>query len=291
LWRAVPELRHLRAFAAVAQERNFTRAAERLHLAQQAVSKSVAQLERELGVELLERTSRDVRLTDAGRALLDDGEKILAAADAAFARAREHGRGLAGRVAIGVTPAVGQGVVDGAARRLREGAPGLSVALRELRPGEIASALRGRQADVVLARTAPGDPGLDVVALAPTRAAVAVPVRHRLAAAAAVRLSDLDGERLLIWSPPGTPYTDLLVGLCDQAGAAVTPVESAVTGASGLLELAPLDAVALVPAGWQAAPDARIVPLHDDARLPLLAIRPAGTPLPAVARLLALLAS
>jgi DNA-binding transcriptional LysR family regulator len=66
----MPELRQLRAFVAVAQELNFTRAAERLHLGQQAVSKSVRQLERELGVTLLERTTREVRLTPAGAALL-----------------------------------------------------------------------------------------------------------------------------------------------------------------------------------------------------------------------------
>jgi DNA-binding transcriptional LysR family regulator len=64
---AVPELRQLRAFVAVAEERNFTRAAARLHLAQQAVSKSVRGLERELGVELLQRTTREVRLTPARR--------------------------------------------------------------------------------------------------------------------------------------------------------------------------------------------------------------------------------
>lgn len=62
----MPELRQPRTFVAVAEERNFTRAAERLHLAQQAVSKSVRQLERELGVELLERTTREVRLTPPG---------------------------------------------------------------------------------------------------------------------------------------------------------------------------------------------------------------------------------
>ena len=83
----MPELRHLRAFVAVAETRNFTRAAERLHLAQQAVSKSVSQLERELGVTLLERTTREVRLTAAGRDLAEEGAAILAAADAAFARA------------------------------------------------------------------------------------------------------------------------------------------------------------------------------------------------------------
>ena len=64
----MPELRQLRAFVAVAEELNFTRAAERLHLGQQAVSKSVGQLERELGVALLERTTREVRLTPAGDA-------------------------------------------------------------------------------------------------------------------------------------------------------------------------------------------------------------------------------
>src|SRR5918999_3548429 len=90
----MPELRHLRVFAAVARERNFTRAAERLHMAQQAVSKSVAQLERELGVELFERTSRAVHLTSAGEALLADAPRVLSAADAAFERARGHGRGL-----------------------------------------------------------------------------------------------------------------------------------------------------------------------------------------------------
>src|SRR5918997_2063160 len=94
-WTArVPELRRLRAFVAVAEELNFTRAAERLHLGQQAVSKSVGQLERELGVELLERTTREVRLTSAGTALLAAGRDALVAADTAFERARAVGRGL-----------------------------------------------------------------------------------------------------------------------------------------------------------------------------------------------------
>src|SRR3982751_859397 len=103
---AVPDLRQLRTFVAVAEELNFTRAAERLHLAQQAVSRSVAQLERELGVELLERTTREVALTAAGAALLSDGRDVVASADAAFERASAVGRGTAGTVRIGVTPAV-----------------------------------------------------------------------------------------------------------------------------------------------------------------------------------------
>ena len=155
---SVPELRQPRTFVAVAEERNFTRAAERLHLAQQAVSKSVRQLERELGVELLERTTREVRLTPAGAALLTAGRETLAAADAAFARAREVGTALAGKVRIGATPAVGAAVLGEVVDVLRDGAPELSVAALELRPGEISRSLRDRDVDLVLARTWYGGP-------------------------------------------------------------------------------------------------------------------------------------
>src|SRR5688572_6536701 len=110
----MPELRHLRLFLAVAEERNFTRAAERLHMAQQAVSKAVAQLERELGVELLERTTREVRPTAAGAALLAAGPDALAAVERAFATAVEVGKGLSGTVRLGVTPALGPVALDAA---------------------------------------------------------------------------------------------------------------------------------------------------------------------------------
>jgi DNA-binding transcriptional LysR family regulator len=282
----MPELRHLRVFLVVARERNFTRAAEQLHLAQQAVSKSIAQLERELGVELLERTSRDVRLTSAGEALLADAGAVVSAADAAFARARDHGRGIAGALTVGATAAVGAGVLDRAVGALRREAPALSVAIRDVRPREVAPMLRARQVDVVVARTALAAPGLDVVELPPTPAALAVPAGHRLAGEAAVELAAIDGERLLTWSPEGTPYTDMLVERCSRAGAHVTPVESAVTGGSGLVELAALEAVALVPASSPAVDGVVAVALRGEVTLPLLAVRAVGVLSPAVGRLL-----
>jgi DNA-binding transcriptional LysR family regulator len=282
----MPELRHLRVFLVVARERNFTRAAEQLHLAQQAVSKSIAQLERELGVELLERTSRDVRLTSAGEALLADAGAVVSAADAAFARARDHGRGIAGALTVGATAAVGAGVLDRAVGALRREAPALSVAIRDVRPREVAPMLRARQVDVVVARTALAAPGLDVVELPPTPAALAVPAGHRLAGEAAVELAAIDGERLLTWSPEGTPYTDMLVERCSRAGAHVTPVESAVTGGSGLVELAALEAVALVPASSPAVDGVVAVALRGEVTLPLLAVRAVGFLSPAVGRLL-----
>jgi DNA-binding transcriptional LysR family regulator len=285
----MPELRHLRVFAAVARERNFTRAAEQLHLAQQAVSKSVAQLERELGVELLERTSRDVRPTAAGEALLADAESVLAAADAAFARARELGRGLAGALAVGVTSAVGPGILDAALVTLRADAPGLSVAVREVRPAEVVPMLADRRLGVALARSIRPAPGIEVVALPPTPAALAVPEGHRLAGRAGVELAEIDGERLLTWNPPGSPYTDLLIERCRRAGAAVEPVETAVIGGSGIVELAALGAVALVPAAAPLVPGTVRVELRSGVTLPLVAIRPAGAASPPAARLIAAL--
>jgi DNA-binding transcriptional LysR family regulator len=200
----MPDLRQLRAFVMVAEELNFTRAATRLHLAQQAVSKAVRQLERELGVDLLERTTREVRLTAAGATLLDSGREVLAAADAAFARARDVGLDLAGTVRVGVSPAIGQRVRDEVTAAVRAGAQEVSVSLIEVRPREVERLLCDRAVDMVLARTTPNGGGFDSAALRPTAAAVAVPLGHRLAEAPVVAIADLDGERLLTWGALGT---------------------------------------------------------------------------------------
>ena len=280
----MPDLRQLRTFVALAEELSFTRAAERLFVGQQAVSKSVRQLEHELGVELVERTTHDVRLTSAGAALLEVGRPALAAAGAAFAAAREAGRGLTGTIRVGVSPAVSpldrQEVVD----VLRRGAPEVSVSLLEVRPRDVRRLLRARELDLVLARTSDDGPDVDSAALRPTPAVLYVPAGHRLAGGEPVALAALDGERLLTWSPRGTAFTDLLLTRLAAAGAQVEPVESRVTGSTGLAELAERDAVALMPAGWPPADDVAQVALADDVTLPLLVLWPTGVPSAAVRR-------
>jgi DNA-binding transcriptional LysR family regulator len=281
----VPELRQLRAFVAVAEELNFTRAAERLHLAQQAVSKSVRQLERELGVPLLERTTREVRLTAAGTALLQSGREVLVSADAAFERARTVGRGLAGTVRIGITPAVGTDVRDEVSRALRDDAPDLLVSFHEVRPGEVPGKLRDHAVDLVLARTDRGASGVDSASLRPSPVELFVPRGHRLADAPGVRLAQLDGERLLTWSAPGTPYTDMLLDRLAAAGARVEPVQALVLGGGQQPpDLTGTGAVALMPAGWPTGEHNVRLPIDDEMSLPLLVLWPAGRPPPAVER-------
>jgi DNA-binding transcriptional LysR family regulator len=282
---AVPELRQLRAFVAVAEERNFTRAAARLHLAQQAVSKSVRGLERELGVELLQRTTREVRLTPAGAELLRSGRDALAAADAAFGRTREVGAALAGRVRIGATPAVGAAVLEEVVAVVRDGAPELSVSALDVRPDDISRLLRDRDLDLVLARTWRGGPEVQSAALRPTPAVLVVSADHPLSERGMVDLAELDGERLLTWSPVGTPYTDMLIDRLAAANARVEPVESRITGTPAFSELAARRAVALVPAGLAAADDLVQLPIRQDVSLPLLVLWATGAPPAAVERL------
>ena len=99
-----PDLRQLRYFVAVAEELNFTRAAERLHMAQPPLSAAIRQLEQQLGVSLLERTTRQVELTPAGQVLLERARPLLAHADEVFAAARATEREPVGRVVVGTSP-------------------------------------------------------------------------------------------------------------------------------------------------------------------------------------------
>ena len=176
----MPELRHLRVFVAVAEQLSFTRAAERLHLTQQSVSRTVSELERELGVTLLERTTREVRLTPAGVSLLRDGVEAVRAADAAFVRAREIGTGALGRVRVGLSPAIGPLDRDEIVRALRPPGSDVSVALHEVRPADLRPLLRSHELDVALTRVSGvDDDTLHSAPLRPTPMVLCMSARAR----------------------------------------------------------------------------------------------------------------
>jgi DNA-binding transcriptional LysR family regulator len=122
------ELRQLRYFLAVAEELNFTRAAERLHLAQQAMSASIRRLEEQLGVPLFVRSTRRVELTSAGEVLVDGARAVVAAASDALERVRQVSEGRSGRLTIGFsTAAGGVPIVREIIRRFSEGAPDVDI--------------------------------------------------------------------------------------------------------------------------------------------------------------------
>ena len=205
------EIRELQYFVAVAEELHFGRAAERLDIAQPALSRSIAQLERRLGVTLLERTSRKVTLTEAGAVLLAEARSILSAVAAAERRTQEAARKrprIVMAVKTGTAEELLAKVLD--AYRAEPGAAEVELLLCEAHQHQ--RLLLSGQADVALLHL-PFDPaeGLDTEALF-TEAQVAVlPRSHPLAGRAQIRaaeLAALPDLPLARWCRPDGSYPD-----------------------------------------------------------------------------------
>src|SRR5690242_13633333 len=135
------EFSQLRCFVAVGEELHFGRAAQRLNMTQPPLSRQIQSLERILGVVLLERTSRSVRLTAAGRAFLIESQRILRLANSAALTTRRIASGTAGRVAIGFTAASGYSFLPSLVKLARTQLPDVDLTLRELVSGDQVEAL------------------------------------------------------------------------------------------------------------------------------------------------------
>jgi DNA-binding transcriptional LysR family regulator len=186
------ELRHLRYFVAVAEERHFGRAAARLHMAQPPLSQQIRRLESELGTLLLHRTTRSVELSPAGAVLLPRAREILALVDAAAEDARRAARGEYGRLAIGFTGSATYAMLPAVAGALRAALPGVLLDLRGemLTPAQVAGLLDGTL-DLGLLRPPVREPELDVEVLRSERLVAVLPQSHPLADAATVPLEKL----------------------------------------------------------------------------------------------------
>lgn len=146
------ELRHLRYFLAVARHRNFTRAAEELHMAQPPLSQQMQQLERELGVTLFDRSARQVELTQAGETLLLRAQHLLEMADDLAAEVREVAGATGGHVALGVNHATAALILPRVARMLRERMPTVELVILEGGTSTIAELAAERRIDLGLVR-------------------------------------------------------------------------------------------------------------------------------------------
>lgn len=217
------ELRHLRYFQAVAEEKHFGRAAHKLHMAQPPLSQQIKQLEDELGVTLLQRTTRRVDLTPAGEAYLVRVRAILQAVDAAGDEAVRIGSGLEGRLVIGCVGSATYSLLPALARALRERMPGVDFAFRgEMLSPDQHDALRDGSVDLALLRPfreLSEDSGITVSPLREEKYVVALPEGHRLAGRSKVRVADLRDEALIVHSGHGrSAMYDAVSALCRDAG-------------------------------------------------------------------------
>ena len=193
------ELRDLRSFLAVAHHRNFSRAAEQLHVSQPALSEQIRKLEDELGTPLFDRTSRGATLTDAGDAFLPQARAVLAAADAAAESVRMVAHGLAGTLTLGFIDSAAVGILPPLIRRFTARYPELKLRLRELSTRQQLEAVAEGEIDVGIVGGPVWNPALAGRLVATESLLLALPAEHRLAGETAVRLADLRDEGFITY--------------------------------------------------------------------------------------------
>ncbi|HWF72772.1 MAG TPA: LysR family transcriptional regulator, partial [Solirubrobacteraceae bacterium] len=195
------ELRQLATFVAVAEEGSFTRAADRLHVVQSAVSAGVRNLEKELGTMLFDRSTHSVKLTDSGRALLPEARATIAAAQAAQDAVDEARGGLRGTVVLGTMQAQGMRSIDltGVLVAFRAAHPAVTVQIRHSGGSSaMAREVRDGRLDLAfVALTGDASAGLELLPLASEPIMLALPVGHPLAGRSDIELSALGDEPLV----------------------------------------------------------------------------------------------
>jgi DNA-binding transcriptional LysR family regulator len=217
--RVQPELRLIRYFVAVAEEGNVTGAAERLHMAQPPLSAAVRQLEQQLGVALLDGSSRQVRLSEAGERLLKRGRELLDHADTVVADVQAVERSPSGLLRGGLSPAARFGLVPELLDRWSSAAPGVMLHTREDTTGALLRDVRQGRLDLAVVFCPPDLAGLASTALRDEPAVVHVRDDHPLATRPRVALDQLAGETLLVAGGHDSPgYTAAVLAACRAAG-------------------------------------------------------------------------
>jgi DNA-binding transcriptional LysR family regulator len=262
------ELRHLRYFVAVAEELHFRRAAERLHVAQPAVSEQVRKLEDELGVTLLDRTPRRVSLTAAGTALLEDAKRVLRLADHAQDAARSASECATARVRVGYVVSALPAVVPRALQAMRASATGTHSTLDPGSPLDLIEAVRSGYLDAAVIPLPAPTAGLDVTPLGNQHAVAALPVEDPRATQRSISLARVAPERLVVLPREANrPFYDAVIDACRRAGLAPRLVEPAGGAVEQVLLAAATGAgMALLPdsaAERYTAPGMRFVQLDD----------------------------
>ena len=212
-------LQRLRYFVAVADELNFTRAASRLHVSQPSLSAQVRALERDVGVELLRRSTRRVELTEAGQSMLEDTRRILEGLEEARLRARRAADTAAGTLRVAYTASVGYHALPLILDELEALAPEVTVSANRAWSARVLDQIRSGDIDLGLVREFRQTRGIvgETVRLEPL--AVFASVRHRLAARPEVSIADLFEETFVLVPHQLAPgFHDLVVGLCRRAG-------------------------------------------------------------------------
>lgn len=211
------QFRQMEYFVAVAEERQFSKAAVRLGVGQSTVSEQIRSLEKQLGAELFLRTSRSVTLTPAGVAFLAGCRKILAELGHLQQTVLAHARGELGRLRIGAVGPALTGVVPTVLRRLTKLSPGINVTLQTMGTERQVRALAQGDLEAGFVRAVSRRPGLRVETIADEPLWAVLPRAHPLAGDDSVDLADLSGETFVFWPRDANPaFYDQIIAACHQ---------------------------------------------------------------------------
>jgi DNA-binding transcriptional LysR family regulator len=244
----MPELRHLRYFLAVAEELNFSRAAERLNMAQPPLSAAIRQLEQELGAPLFTRTTREVRLTQAGEAFLAGARATLAELDRAMTDARRASDGELGRLRIGFSWGARFVTLPALGRAFRASYPDVELLTEEMWNARMASALTSRAVDLAISICPEVHGSVRSEAIRREPVVALLMSDHARAGEAEIELAALKDEPFVMFPRDLAPrFYDTLVAICRQAGFEPTVLNQSFHTSWQLGVLADVPAVAIVP--------------------------------------------
>jgi DNA-binding transcriptional LysR family regulator len=211
------ELRQLRYFIVLSEELHFNRAAKRLHLSQPPLTRQIRQLEDELGVSLVYRTTRKVQLTDAGFTFANEARQIMARVAHASGLASQANRGIVGQLVLGYTPAR-TNMVAKVVKAFGKLCPNVRMSLRDM-TGINIQLIRDGRIDVGFFPLPVDKTGLIVETLLREKYVVAMPKKHRLAGRQSISIRDLTKEPNLLFPRYTNPVGyDIVVGLCQSRG-------------------------------------------------------------------------
>ncbi|MFZ2963512.1 MAG: LysR substrate-binding domain-containing protein [Rhodoglobus sp.] len=223
------EIHQLNSFLAVAEELHFGRAAQRLHIAQPPLSRTIRQLEKDLGATLFDRNTRSVRLTSAGEALLGPAREVLNSCRLAELAVASAGRGLTGRIRIGFAGASSHLYVGRWVKLVREHHPGVEFELHSSAYArESLNKILDKTLDVGMVRWMSPTPGVASRVIAREQLVLALPNDHPLATQESIRIEDLaDDAWVTLPAEPGSVLRDALIKVADDAGFYPRIVQSA----------------------------------------------------------------